>query len=154
MSVELALGLTVALVIWLPLLWFSIKAKPLRNKPYRWGTYIGITTGIVALASTLIVIPKLKHPDIGIFLYVLFIVTAAIASWGILRRRRIGVVMFVVSYTLLLILSPFLAVIYNRPTSSNNSLLPLTIYTVITFIYFKRRWPLMGKPVDNSSGQA
>lgn len=151
MGFELAL-VALGLAIWVPLLWFSIKAKPLGNKPYRWGTYIGITTGLLALIGLLSVIPKkFNNLDIDMFLYLLFIVTAAISSWGILRRRRVGVVMFVVSYTLLFILPTFLEVKYKRPMSSKNNQGPLALYTIVTFVYFKRRWTLMGKPVDSSA---
>lgn len=32
------------------IIWASVKAKPLADKLYRWATYDGITTGIVAFS--------------------------------------------------------------------------------------------------------
>lgn len=148
-----ALFVVVLLAVWVPLLWFSIRAKPLGGKPYRWGNYVGITTGLVAVAGLVAVVPKLARLDLGLVVYLAFVISAGICSWGILNRRRIGVVMLVVSYSLLIMLPAFLATFYHQPVTSADSASgpALLAYTIVTFIYFKRRWHLMGKPVDNSA---
>lgn len=64
---------------------------------------------------------------------------------GLLRRRRFGVVLFVATYLILLIAVPLLDAFNNKPTSNEKqgqSFLVL-VFTIMTTIYFKRRWRLM-----------
>jgi len=116
-----ALFVVILVVVWAPLLWFSIRAKPLGGKPYRWGNYVGITTGLVAVARLLAIVPKLATFDLGLVVYLAFVISAGICSWGILKKRRIGVVMLVVSYSLLIMLPAFLTTLYHQPATSANS---------------------------------
>ena len=141
----------ILLAVWIPLLWFSIKAKPLGNKPYRWGTYIGITTGLATLSFGLIAFPKVLNGNIsGLLLVLLFTSLGGLCCWGILRRRRIGVILFVICYGLLILSPPYFASVDNLPERTGIAL-PLLLYTLVTFIYFKRRWNLMDRPLDNSA---
>src|SRR6266446_979592 len=71
-------------------IWFSVNAKPLGGRPYRWGTYVGIMNGLFALSMPLMVLrEKTMASLVG---GILFASAFAAVSVGLLYRRRFGVV--------------------------------------------------------------
>jgi hypothetical protein len=146
-------------------LWLASRAKPLGTMPYRWGTWVGLQTAWMAV--TLIISCLTVRAGASLVstaaLSVLAL-TAAAASFGILRHRRFGVVAFVCTYLLLIPIGPFLDTAPGQPyvitirenplTGFHSSMsLPTIIailstagYFICTVIYFKRRWPLMINP--------
>jgi len=70
---------------------------------------------------------------------------AVLCCIGLLRRRRFGVVFFVVFYLMLLITVPFLDALRNRPSSlqQQGQAFPTLVFLIVTTVYFKKRWRLM-----------
>ncbi len=130
-------------------IWISVNAKPLGDRPYRWGTYVGIITalvGIILLLTSNRLIPAFLDGNvIGPSLIVCLLVCAALCSIGILRRRKFGVVMFVITYLALIMVGPFLDAMRNQPATprQQGQSFPVLVFLVITTIYFKKRWRLM-----------
>jgi hypothetical protein len=142
----------------------SQRAKPLGDKPYRWGVYVGMTAGWMALLLfvSAVVAFAAGHLSGGFTLFInaLF---AAVSCLGIVRRRRFGAVSLGLAYAMLVLISPYLAsmpnwplfVINNQPSSMTElarqaitfpwviSSSFMAAFLVSTFIYFKNRWDLM-----------
>ncbi len=70
---------------------------------------------------------------------------AILCCIGLLRRRRFGVILFVITYLMLLIAVPFLDALHNRATTSQQQgqAFPTLVFLVVTTAYFKKRWRLM-----------
>jgi hypothetical protein len=137
------------------LLWFSIRAKPLHGKPYRWATYIAVTTGLAGISLGLSSVSGISKgqivgPAVG------FIDTASfvLCCIGLFKRKRFGVVMFYIAYFLILFTPFFFDVYYQRPPNrtpqQQTQSGALFIYSVVTAFYFKKRWRLLSSPSDKS----
>jgi len=129
------------------LIWISVKAKPLAGQPYRWGTYVGIITGLAGASFLLITLP----PEIDVYAKgagAVMGLCSIVCAVGILRRRKYGAVMFVITYVLIIMVVPFLDAVRNRPVNpqQRGQALPTLIFLIMTTVYFKRRWNLMGSP--------
>lgn len=144
----------------------SLRAKPLGDKPYRWGVYVGMMAGWMALllfvSAVLAFAAGLLLGGLILFINALF---AAVSCLGILRRRKFGVISLGLAYAMLILISPYLSpmpnwplfVISNQPSSIRElarqaisfpwiiSSSFLAAFLVSTFIYFKNRWGLMDK---------
>ena len=131
-------------------IWISVRAKPLADKPYRWGTYVGITTAFVGLVYLLGIIRFFTvHVDSKLIVVsAIACLCAILCSIGILRRRKFGVVMFVITYLEILLLGPLFDAMSNQPADpeKQGQGLPVLLFLVITTIYFKKRWQLMTNP--------
>jgi hypothetical protein len=136
------MGVMVLVVQVIPI-WISAKAKPIGYKSYRWGTYVGIMTGFVALPFVSLIwsASDIYGREVGVALSA----SAILSSVGILRRRKYGVIMFVVTYLLVMISIPFMTAMRNRPDSpqQQGQDLPVLIFLGLTFGYFVKRWRLM-----------
>ena len=139
----LAVGITLAFQG--GLIWISVKAKPLGDKPYRWGTYVALISGLAGLSFLLItatsgdVYGKACGAVVG--------TAGALCCIGLLRRRKLGVVMFYVTYVSLFLVGPFLDTVRDQPVEpqKQGQGLPVLIFVVLTGIYLKKRWSLMRK---------
>jgi hypothetical protein len=128
------------------IIWVSSKAKPLSGKPYRWGTYVGITTGLVALTFSSLIFSG--SDSYGREAATVMTVSAFACSVGLLRRQKFGVVMFVITCVVLVLFSPWLdAMRGTQPSPAQSGQgIPVLLYLGITTSYFVKRWKLMGKP--------
>jgi hypothetical protein len=132
------------------LIWISVKAKPIGDKPYRWGTYTAITTGLVGFSflwftfSSGDAYRKAGGAVLGI--------SAVLSCIGLLRRRRFGVVMFYIAYTFFIVGGPVFETVRNQAASSQEvGQVGLTlVFLVLTASYLNKRWALMGKPKNAS----
>lgn len=146
-------------------IWISQNAKPLGDMPYSWGMYVGMISAWMSLPLIVSSIPALAGGHLlgGSVLFIDALL-AAVASLGILRRRKFGVVALGLAYAVLIFTSPYLApmpdrpflfVISNQPSSMTElasqaisfpwviSLGFTAAYLVCTFVYFKNRWESM-----------
>ncbi|HXA63638.1 MAG TPA: hypothetical protein VNV82_00735 [Bryobacteraceae bacterium] len=149
-------------------IWISQKSKPLGNMPYRWGVYVGMITGWMSLPLIVSSVPALVGGHLlgGSVLFIDALL-AAVASFGILRRRKLGVVSLGLAYAVLILIAPYLAsmpdwpflfVISDQPSpiidlARQAMSFPWVIslgftaaYLVCTFVYFKNRWEWMQPP--------
>ncbi len=135
--------------------------------PYRWGVYLGM---FAAWMSLILIVSSVQAlgggQTLGGSALCIVAVLAAVSSVGILRRRKFGVVTFALMYVLAILIFPFvepmrgqafLVAIRDKPASLAElaeevksfpllgSLLLAVVYFVITSIYFKDRWGLLGK---------
>ena len=119
------LALVLVIVIQVIPIWLSVKAKPIGDKPYRWGTYVGIIFGLCGayFVSLTFVAPDIYGKEVGAVVGPCMIV----GSFGILRRKRFGIVMFVISYLLIMLVIPFLDTSRHQPVPSSNSNRPFPI---------------------------
>jgi hypothetical protein len=116
-------------------LWLAIKAKPLGDRPYRWGHYMGIETALLSLVLLFSAISAIGNGAVlGGVAFCVITLCAAAAATGVIRRKRWGVVFFFITYGLLLLLPPLV------------DIFPVLLLLVINIFYFKKRWQLMDKP--------
>jgi hypothetical protein len=138
------MGVMVLVVQVIPI-WISVKAKPIGEKPYRWGTYVGIITGFVgaSFVLTLWSASDIYGRESGVALCA----SAILCSVGILRRRKYGVIMFVTTYLLLMMSVPFMTAMRHESVSpqQQGQDLPVLVFLGLTIGYFVKRWRLMGK---------
>jgi len=128
------------------LIWISLKAKPLGDKPYRWATYTALTSGLAGLSFLLI---AATSGDVyGRTCGAIVGISGALCCIGLFRRRKLGVVMFYATYVSLFMVGPFLDTVRDQPVDpqTRGQGLPVVIFVVLTGIYFKKRWSLMQKP--------
>ncbi len=142
----LAVGVTLAFQG--ALIWISLKAKPLGDKPYRWATYTALISGLAGLSFLLI---AATSGDVyGRTCGAIVGTSGALCCIGLFRRRKLGVVMFYVTviYRCLWWVDPFLDTVRDQPVDpqTRGQGLPVVIFVVLTGIYFKKRWSLMQKP--------
>jgi hypothetical protein len=130
------------------LIWISSRAKPLLDKPYRWGTYVGLITALAGLLCLSTFFSFFSASDIwGQGVSAFLCICATVCSIGILRRRRFGVVMFVITYLGVIMENPLLLALRSLPTTSiqKGESLPTLVFLVTTTFYFMKRWALMGQ---------
>jgi hypothetical protein len=151
--VQIIFGL-LALALFGSVVWFSVRAKPLGNKPYRWATYIAITTGLVSLSFLISLGTAIQNGRVGgAVLSAILTIGCILCCVGLLRRKRFGAVMFYVTYILIFLTPALLAGIYGTrqtPQEAQQSGL-FFIYYLITSWYMAKRWKLLGTPVGNSA---
>jgi hypothetical protein len=151
-------------------IWISLRAKPLGSMPYRWGAYLGMMAAWMSLVSMVSSVPAAVGGQVlGGLALGMVAVMGAVSSFGILRRRKFGVVAFGLAYGALILISPlvepmqdqpFLLAIRDQPASLSElarqsalfpsivSIVVAVVYFVVTIVYFKKRWALMGKATD------
>jgi hypothetical protein len=134
----------------------ALQAKPLGPMPYRWGTWVGMGTA----GQTVPLVIWCVTARLGAVLTAALGIQAlmsAIASFGILRRRRLGVVAFVCTELLLILILPFVDSVPGQPHLIAVREAPLAsislptvigvlfpaVYVACTVIYFNIRWPFM-----------
>jgi drug/metabolite transporter (DMT)-like permease len=136
----------IILVVQVIPIWISVKAKRIGGKPYRWGTYVGIITG---LFGAVFASGRLSASDnYGREIRIALCVSAILCSVGILRRRKYGVVLFVITYLLLMMAVPFISAMRDEPLTpqQQGQSFPTLVFLGLTTGYFVKRWRLMGKP--------
>jgi hypothetical protein len=146
-------------------IWVSLKAKPLGNLPYRWAVYVGMISAWMSLVLIVSSVLGLMGGHwVGASALLVDGLLAALSSFGILRRRKFGVVALGFAYLLLILIAPYLAPMPDRPfllvvTGQAPSITELArqaisfpwvlslsftaAYLACTFVYFKNRWKWM-----------
>jgi hypothetical protein len=128
------------------LLWIGVcvgiarKAKPLGQLPYRWGIWMVMKEAATAVVCLLLTVIELSHTPIvfsALAYYLLLGLLSGFAAVGLFSRQRYGVVLAVGGYALLALCS---LTDNMRPVFGFGSL------AIINFLYFRKRWPLMGHP--------
>jgi hypothetical protein len=154
MSLPALLLITLCAALILGPIWFSVKARPIGSLPYKWGLYVGIETGgvgIILLAFALSAFGK--GVTSGGIVLTLFAFLAVTTSVGIILRKHWGVLAFVATYTLLILVPAFNANTDYRPGSNTQGQsIPTLVFLIITILYFKKRWKLMGGSTHEVSG--
>ena len=145
----------------------ALKAKPIGPMPYRWGTWVGMVTAWQTVPLVIWCVTARLGAVLTAALGIQALMSA-IASFGILRRRRFGVVAFVCTELLLILILPFVDSVPGQPHLIAVREAPLTsfasisvptvigvlselVYVACTVIYFNIRWPFMKNqniPVD------
>jgi hypothetical protein len=128
----------VFIVVWVLPIWYSIKAKPLGPKRYRWGTYVGILTALCTLPIALLGWKVLVNGrPFYIILFLVLVICGLLTSFGILRRRRFGVLLFPLFYLLVIVAGS------NQSPGSAGNALGIIVFVVVSSIYFGKRWKFM-----------
>ncbi|HLX00318.1 MAG TPA: hypothetical protein VKR82_16885 [Candidatus Acidoferrales bacterium] len=132
------------------MIWISVKAKPLGDKPYRWGTYTAITTGLVGFSFLLITFSSVD--PYGKAGGAVLGISAILSCIGLLRRHKFGVVMFYITYISLIVGGPVFEAVRNQAASAQKEgqVGLALVFLVLTAIYLKKRWALMGTPKNPS----
>lgn len=126
---ELVLLLAVALVV-VPI-WISQKAKPLGGLPYKWGTFMGIVTAMLAISlGTTMLIGNAPISLLELGLAGVLIACALAGAVGTLRRRQWGAIAILLAYLPLAVAGP-------------SYILGVLLLSVGNALYFKKRWTLM-----------
>jgi hypothetical protein len=118
-------------------LWFSIKAKPLDLLPYRWATFMTFWLAIATV--TLLFRVMVARQATTSITYLALAILSALASAGLFRRAKLGVV-FLISHHALVFFAPLI------PGASHGyiSLVFALILMIVNITYFKKRWKYMG----------
>jgi hypothetical protein len=145
-----ALWIEVTLAFQGLMIWISVKAKPLGDKPYRWGTYTAITTGLVGFSFLLITFSSVD--PYGKAGGAVLGISAILSCIGLLRRHKFGVVMFYITYISLIVGGPVFEAVRNQAASAQKEgqVGLALVFLVLTAIYLKKRWALMGTPKNPS----
>jgi hypothetical protein len=134
---ETPAGLTVLIMALVAVsIWASVRAKPLAGKHYRWATLTGIYVAFTAL--TFPYANYYRFPNLRLLALAVGC-CAAISSFGILRRRKFGVVMYAATYLLIVLFMLGAEGLSLRTVADLG--LTMSVATV-TLVYFKRRWDL------------
>jgi hypothetical protein len=141
------LALTIILVVvWILLfvalpVWLCVRAKPIGDLPYRWGTFVAFYYAAMGLALLLAALSvTMKSPLGATVLGVVTVPYCLFTSAGLFRRRRYGVVLAFVPTALVILAFPFL---YALPAEKWGEMLAGLIPTGLNLLYFKKRWALM-----------
>lgn len=145
-----ALWIEVTLALQGLLIWISVKAKPIGDKPYRWGTYAAVSTGLVGFSLLLLAFSsgdsyaKASGAVLG--------VSAIWSCIGLLCRRKFGVVMFYITYISLIVGGPVFEAVQNQAANlqKEGQVGATLVFVVLTAFYLKKRWASMGKPINAS----
>jgi hypothetical protein len=157
-NITFTILIVVLLGIYGATIWFSVKAKPLgppgSQKPFRWGTYIALTTGLASLIFPASVYTALKNGRFfGAVFGALLTFSCFFCCVSLLRRKRYSVWVFFIAYGLIVISGPLLHT-YNgtKATPAQNEQSSMFfVYFLVTGYYMWKRWHLFGLPVDNSA---
>lgn len=129
------------------IVWLSVRAKPLGpkpyEKPYRFATFLALTTGLLSLGYAPTAFFVIRHSTIvaGLLYAILAILCA---STGILlwRRKRSGVSVFFVTYALLIMFPALVSTSEGRQETSEEAKQPglLLPYFLVSGYYIWKRW--------------
>jgi len=136
-----------ALLLWAGIIWNAVRAKPLADKPYRWGRFVGIQCALVALLF--FYMNYWRFPDLRILSLVISC-AAGVSSVGMLRRKKLGVVMFAATQVLTLLFE-LRTVAWDQVSSVLIGPLQTVILSIVTIAYFKKRWSLLAGKDQKSS---
>lgn len=140
----LAVALTaVALIVMIGSpIWFSVKARRLGPLPYRWGTFVGSMSLLFSFGLLVTTLTNRKDSELPILAFIPVLGVAG--AIGVLRRKRWGVVLFLLSQAALLLLGVVLQ-------DSSESVMPAQQAVArvagigINLWYFGRRWRLLSR---------
>jgi hypothetical protein len=127
-------------------------AEHLGGLSYRWGAYVGILCGV---GATALLVESLWQGGAVLMMMCIFATPYAIASSGLLRRKRFGVVTFLAMWTFTVLAftfgafsGPFLRVSRVMPTDRAErtilaAVLGLGILVAPNYVYFLKRWKFL-----------
>ena len=142
----LLLALLVVVLVWVPIIWLSVKAKPIGQLPYRWGTLMGLCMVLLALSAALFIPGSIRNANvIGAQALMVLVIAASLAAIGLLRRGRWGVVLYFVVLTILLLMGPVMDAVHNQHTTKPSESAPMLVNALINVLYFKKRWKFMAR---------
>jgi hypothetical protein len=118
-------------------IWISLKAKSLDVFPYRWATFVAfwLAIGTVTMLFRIMVARQATTAMTYLFLAVL----GALASVGLFRRAKLGVVFLIAHHTVI-----FLAPLIPGASYVLISAMFWLILLIANILYFKKRWKYMG----------
>jgi hypothetical protein len=125
-------------------IWFSLKARPLGPLPYRWGTFVGIWSLLISFGLLGTILNNRKNSELPIFAVIPVLGMAG--AIGILRRKRWGVVSFLVSQAVLILLGVLFQDSDEAVKPALRALGPVSGIG-INLWYFGRRWRLLSRPI-------
>lgn len=132
------------------MIWFAYRAKPLGDKPYHWGRYVGLSYILLALIFLALTPQASDHGNTaGAILLVMFALMFVVSGVGILRRNKTGVIFFFIASLSTLSINLTSASMTDGQLSN---LVAFSIMFACSGIYFVKRWRLMGRPLDKSPG--
>lgn len=132
------------LIFWGIPTWVASRTKPLGDKPYRWGMFIGIIMCI--LGTWLILTPYLVR-NLSVFALtfsLIFGLPMILGGTGLIRRKKWGVVLFFVAWLMFMCMNPVLDSIKGTQTVNSLPTGSTLVVMMISALYFKNRWRLMG----------
>ncbi len=121
-------------------IWIARKAKPIGTLPYRWGTYLGVSTAVWAIWMLLFA-AFIKNNSEARFVFLGFTALSLATSFGLLKRYRWGVIVFFV-----LVLP---VVFFTRLPGPTNLFGPLinwgleAVALLCSAVYFRKRWDVL-----------
>jgi hypothetical protein len=117
------------------------KPKAIGYMPYRYGHFVGICHGVLAIFALAIAV-KTRQDSILMSTVILVGLVCASISIGLLRRKRFGVILFFGIQTLLLIQFSILA--YRSSTQPGYYVAIADFLALFaTTQYFEKRWKFM-----------
>jgi hypothetical protein len=138
-------------------IWSAEDAQPLAGLSYKWGTYVALMSGAVSIAVPLnfllldLLSSSLALGLVTVILALIVAVPFATASIGLLRRRRFGVVAFLVTGTLLQCLTAA-STLGGGSKARLGILITLLVFVIPNYIYFAKRWSLMAREKEEKRG--
>ena len=91
----------------IPIIWFSAKAKPIgiptHQKPYRWGTFIALMTGMLSLGFFTQIIEEKQGDIFQVISITCLALLSATTCVLLLCRKKPALLSFFVTYSLLFI---------------------------------------------------
>ncbi len=133
--------ITIVVVFWFLVFWFSYRTPPLGDLPYRWATLAGVGAGMVCVNHIIAVSDTQRSADPVVLCHLALAVSAFYAAQGIFKRRKYGVLAYFSTIALQVAMSAFLAhrgevAVFDLVIGSALAAIPVWCNA----IYFKRRW--------------
>lgn len=126
-------------------IWVALRAKPLGIFRYRWATFWAIESAILAVASSLSVIPiiKTRGLDLGATLFLVMVILCVLAAAGLSNRVKVGAIFLLASEVLILFLPALVGALYNSPAPASSNGLAIIVLIIVNVFYFRKRWSSM-----------
>lgn len=143
LSIKLARLAVIAIVVafWFLVFWFSYRAPPLGDLPYRWATLAGVGAGMVCVNHIVAVSDTQRSADPVVLFHLALALGAFYAAQGIFKRRKYGLLAYFATIALQVAMSAFLAQRGEVAVSDlviGSALAAIPVWC--NAIYFKRRW--------------
>ena len=141
----LAISIAIALVFWGVPAWIASKAKPLGDKPYRWGMFIGIVTCIIGTVLVLSPYTISKRSAFAVIFFIVFGLPMILGGVGLIRRKKWGVVVFFLAWFMLMCMNSVFDSIRETHTANPTMIGSSLVIMAVSALYFGKRWRNMGK---------
>jgi hypothetical protein len=144
------IGIVILLCILTPIIWFSIRAKPLgtppHQLPFRWGTFLALVNGLMGLGFTIETFDLMRGGDLTTTLPVAILAGFSWVTCVLLfRRRRSAVAVFIFAYAFLAQGPAVTAIAEGRPLTGRETWaeIPVLIFAALSGLYLWRRRKLL-----------